>query len=80
MSNIPNKGLTDLDESRGFVRPLRNSYSHQRCGTVTTMTDTISEVYATDPKFYIESFCLNCGKHYLSDEFIWEGTDEFVGS
>ena len=80
MSNIPKKGLTDRDDSRGFVRPLRNSYSHQRCGVITTMTDTIAEAYATDPKFYTAAFCLHCGKHYPSDEFIWEGTDEFVGS
>lgn len=50
------------------------------CGTVTTMGLAIAETYARDPKFYGGTFCCGCGKHLAVDEFVWEGTNERVGS
>lgn len=50
------------------------------CGTVTTMAQSIAETYARDPKFYGGTFCVGCGKHLPVEEFVWEGTDEKVGS
>jgi hypothetical protein len=52
----------------------------KRCGVVTTMASSIAETYARDPKFYGGTFCMGCGKHYPVGEFVWEGTDEKVGS
>ena len=50
------------------------------CGAVTTMSRALAETYARDPKFYGGTFCCGCGKHLPVDEFVWDGTDERVGS
>lgn len=50
------------------------------CGTTTTMGKAIAETYARDPKFYGRTFCVTCNKHLPVDEFVWDGTDEILGS
>lgn len=50
------------------------------CGTTTTMGVAIAETYARDPEFYGGTFCAGCRKHFPVAEFVWEGTDEVVGS
>jgi hypothetical protein len=50
------------------------------CGTITTMGHALAETYARDPKFYGGTFCVGCGTHLPLDEFVWNGTDERVGS
>lgn len=53
------------------------------CGGVTTMGLAIAETYARDPKYYGGTFCCNCGKHFPVGEygeFVWDGTDERVGT
>lgn len=75
--------LTDEERAQGFVRPVRRSYRHLICGTVTTMGVAIAETYARDPKFYDGTFCAGCRGHFPvgeAGEFIWDGTDEKVGT
>lgn len=53
------------------------------CGTVTTMGSALAETYARQPHFYCGTFCCTCGKHLpvgQDGEFVWEGTDERVGT
>lgn len=53
------------------------------CGSITTMGTALAETYARDPRFYGRTFCVHCGKHLPvgeKGEFVWEGTDERVGS
>ena len=50
------------------------------CGSVTTMGRKLSETYCRDPKFYGATFCATCCVHYPVEEFVWEGTNERVGS
>lgn len=53
------------------------------CGTTTTMGLALSETYARDPSYYGATFCCTCGAHYPvgeHGEFVWEGTDERVGT
>jgi len=50
------------------------------CGTVTTMGDALAETYARDPKFYGSTYCVTCQMHRPVGEFVWDGTDEVVGS
>lgn len=50
------------------------------CGTTTSMSTGIAETYARDPKFYGATYCVCCGKHFSVDQFVWEGTNEKVGS
>ncbi|CAJ0698742.1 hypothetical protein [Ralstonia holmesii] len=52
----------------------------ERCNSVTTMGQSLAETYARDPKFYGGTFCCHCGAHFPVAEFVWEGTNEVVGS
>jgi hypothetical protein len=67
--------LSDAERARGFVRPVRTKYVHEKCGVATTMAQSIAETYARDPKFYSGTFCCGCGKHFpvgANGEFVWE--------
>ena len=75
--------LSAEERAKGFVRPVRRSYKHLTCGVVTTMGQTIAETYARDPYFYSGTFCCGCGAHFPvgeDGEFVWDGTDEKVGT
>lgn len=75
--------LSDEERAKGFIRPLRRSYQHLVCGTITTMGLAIAETYARDPKFYGGTYCAGCKEHYPVGEkgdFIWAHTDEKVGT
>lgn len=72
--------LTPEERAKGYVRPVRLSYVHQTCGVVTNMGQAIAETYARDPKFYGGTFCAGCRKHFGLSQFVWDGTDEVVGS
>jgi hypothetical protein len=72
--------LSDEERAKGFVRPVRRTYIHTKCGTATTMGLALAETYARDPKFYGATYCCGCRKHLWVDEFTWDGTDQKVGS
>lgn len=72
--------LSEEERQKGFVRPVRNSYRHDKCGTMTTMGQALSETYARDPKFYGATYCVCCRAHFPVSEFTWAGTNERVGS
>lgn len=75
--------LAEEERAKGFVRPVRRSYQHLKCGTVTTMGQSLAETYARDPSFYSGTFCFGCGNHFPvgeSGEFVWAGTAEKVGT
>lgn len=75
--------LSDSERARGFVRPVRHAYKHLICGAVTTMGQSIAETYARDPFFYAGTFCAHCRNHFpVGDdgEFVWDGTEEKVGT
>lgn len=53
------------------------------CGTVTTMSQDLAETYARDPSYYGSTFCVGCRTHLRvgeHGEFVWDGTDERVGT
>lgn len=72
--------LSAEERSKGFIRPVRRTYRHKVCGTTTTMGLSIAETYARDPGFYSGTFCVHCAKHFPLDQFVWEGTNQQVGS
>jgi hypothetical protein len=75
--------LSDDERAKGFVRPVRRSYTHEKCGVVTTMGQALAETYARDPYFYSGTFCCGCKTHFPvgeDGEFMWDGTSEKVGT
>lgn len=75
--------LSDEERAKGFVRPVRRSYVHLKCGTVTTMGQAIAETYARQPTYYGATFCAGCQNHRpvgADGEFVWDGTDIKVGT
>lgn len=57
-----------------------NEALHSGCGAATTMGQALAETYARDPKFYGATYCVGCKKHLPVGEFVWDGTDQKVGS
>lgn len=79
--------LSDEERAKGFVEPVRRSYKHETCGTVTTMGLAIAETYARNPEFYGGTYCAACRDHFPvgpDGEFVWIesglATDQKVGT
>jgi hypothetical protein len=75
--------LSEAERARGFVRPVRSTYVHTKCGVATKMGFALAETYARDPYFYSGTFCCGCGAHFPvgeDGEFVWDGSDEKVGT
>lgn len=53
------------------------------CGAVTEMGVALAETYAREPGFYGSTYCVGCRMHRAvgkDGEFVWEGTDQRVGT
>lgn len=75
--------LSDSERAKGFVRPVRRTYTHETCGTDTTMGQSLAETYAWEPSFYSGTFCVHCRDYHPvgpDGEFVWKGTQEKVGT
>lgn len=72
--------LSAEELKKGFVRPVRTTYTHLSCKTDTTMNQAIAETYAANPGFYSHTYCVHCQKHLPVLEFVWKGTNDLVGS
>ena len=75
--------LPEEERAKGFVRPVRRSYTHEKCGVVTNMPQAIAETYARQPDYYGQTFCCGCRDYFPvgpDGEFVWAGTNEKVGS
>jgi hypothetical protein len=67
--------LSDEERAKGFIRPVRTSYIHLKCGAVTTMGRALAETYARDPEFYTGTYCTACFAHFPvgpTGEFRWD--------
>lgn len=74
--------LSDAERAKGFVRPVRQSYQHLVCGSVTTMGLLLAETYARDPRFYGATYCCVCQQHCrvgAEGEFVWVEADGSIG-
>lgn len=72
---------------RGFTQSELDRYEATGflggCGTSTSMGRELAETYARSPDFYSGTFCSQCSNHFPVGEhgqFIWEGTEERVGT
>lgn len=76
--------LSEEERAKGFIRPVRQTYKHLKCGAVTSMGLAIAETYARDPYFYGATFCISCKDHLpvgVNGEFIWnDDSNEKVGT
>ncbi len=75
--------LSAEERAKGFVRPVRSSYKHLKCGSVTSMGRALAETYARDPGFYSGTFCCTCRAHFPvgeNGEFVWVDDGSKVGT
>jgi len=72
--------LSEEERAKGYVRPVRRSYTHTTCGTVTRMGDALAETYAARPTFYGATWCCGCSMHLPVGEFRWDGDGQVLGS
>lgn len=72
--------LSPEERAKGLVRPVRMTYRHEVCGSVTTMAHQIAETFARDPTFYTGTFCCHCQKHFPVSEFTWDKDGTRLGS
>ena len=72
--------MSEEERSKGWVRPYRDRYIHDKCQTETTMGRALSETYAKDPHFYGATYCVNCQMHRPVSEFRWSKDNQRVGS
>jgi hypothetical protein len=73
--------LSEEELSKGFIRPVRRSYFHTKCWSVTKMSQSIAETYSRDLNFYGATYCSTCKKHFQVGEygeFIWDDRPEPV--
>jgi hypothetical protein len=69
-------------QRQNLVRPLRLSYVHQTCDSVTTMARPIAETYAANPHFYGATMCVACKAHFPvgeHGEFTWVENGQDTG-
>lgn len=64
--------LSEKERAAGFVRPVRQSYTHKKCGTATRMALPLAETYARQPDFYGATYCVGCMQHLPVAEFVWD--------
>jgi hypothetical protein len=73
-----------VDLADGTARCPCTEFEHGQkstgCGAATTMATAIAETYAREPKFYGATYCVRCEMHLPVAEFVWDGTDDLVGS
>ena len=82
--------LSEEERDKGFVRPVRDSYVHvgryrNYAGIDKMLTEDEQKEMMKEyphPEPYVAVLGINGsdGKHLPVDEFIWDGTDENVGS
>jgi len=67
--------LSEEERAKGFIRPVRSTYKHEECGSVTRMGQALAETYARNPTFYGSTFCVACKTHLpvgAEGEFVWD--------
>lgn len=74
---IPND---DPERPELLGRYITEADLNSGCGQTTTMSRPIAETYARQPDYYSATFCSTCRKHLNVEEFVWEGTNERLGS
>jgi hypothetical protein len=72
--------LSEAERAKGFIRPVRTSYTHLACRVNTSMGMALAETWARDIYFYGKTYCCECGGHFPVSEFVWNGSDTVLGT
>lgn len=65
------------------VRPVRDSYRHEKCGSITRMPQKVAETYAAKPDAYHSTWCATCHDYLpvgAKGEFVWLDDGTKVGT
>jgi hypothetical protein len=74
--------LSESERAKGFIRPVRRTYVHEKCGGATTMGQALAETYAREPGFYGATMCVHCRTHFPVGEFgefVWDDLPGHIG-
>lgn len=58
-------------ESSAIGRFWTQAQLDSGCGCVTRMGRALAETWAADVSYYGATMCVNCGKHFPVEEFVW---------
>ena len=75
--------ICEEDRKKGHIRPVREVYIHEKCGTETRMPLACAETYAKNPNYYGSTFCCACKDYFpvgANGEFIWTDDKTKVGT
>lgn len=72
--------LTRDDRALGLIRPLRYTYTHDRCGSDTVLSEGSARLWARSPRHAKVTWCCFCQRDRPVGEFAWWGSSEQVGS
>lgn len=76
--------LPKEERAKGYIRPVRLVYIHEKCGGETRMPQGCAETYARQPSYYSSTFCCTCGEYFpvgADGEFVWkDNPKEKVGT
>lgn len=72
--------LSYAERHQGYVRPLRDVYTHLICTQDTRMPPAVAETFARNPNHYAGTYCAHCAANRPLAEFVWKDSQEYVGS
>lgn len=72
--------LTPEEVAAGYIRPVRDRYTHERCGVATVLSANVAASFATMPGgHYGKIWCAKCRDGFPAAGFVWDDGDK-VGS
>lgn len=77
------RALTAEEVAAGYIRPLRDRYTHGRCGKVTVLTKVVADSFARLPGGFGKIWCAACRGGFRSGpdgDFTWVEDGSKVGT
>jgi hypothetical protein len=72
--------LPEAERLKGYVRPMRREYVHDKCRTRTIMPLACAETYARNPSYYSSTWCCACCAHLPVSQFAWVDDGSVLGT
>ena len=75
------RSFGQFEKNAGYTQPYRETYIHNRCGTIHRLQVKDAEAFATAPTHFRYVHCDRCGDWFRPNEFVWnDGKGTKLGS